>query len=112
MSTPEPQIHPADQHEPVASEAGKATRRFVGRRRAEASRSDSSADPNGLIKISQPAKAASRVLQTIPLEILENVELNESLKALPSHYNFEVHKTVRKGVAEVLAWTVLIIAVA
>ncbi len=30
----------------------------------------------------------------IPEEILNNAQLNEAAKILPSHYNFEIHKTI------------------
>jgi 2-(3-amino-3-carboxypropyl)histidine synthase len=43
-----------------------------------------------------PATGASFKLKTnsIPTEILENHDLNEAIKALPSNYNFEIHKTI------------------
>lgn len=34
------------------------------------------------------------VRQQVPADILENQLLNEAVKALPSNYNFEIHKTV------------------
>lgn len=30
----------------------------------------------------------------IPDEILKDAELNEAIKALPTNYNFEIHKTI------------------
>lgn len=33
-------------------------------------------------------------LNRIPLELLENVELNNAISRLPSNYNFEIHKTI------------------
>ncbi|KAJ1482579.1 hypothetical protein T484DRAFT_1803466, partial [Baffinella frigidus] len=37
----------------------------------------------------------SRVVNTIPDEIVHDAALNEAIAgALPAHYNFEVHKTV------------------
>lgn len=35
-----------------------------------------------------------RVMTQIPKEILEDKDLNEAIKLLPSNYNFEIHKTV------------------
>ncbi|XP_014248416.1 2-(3-amino-3-carboxypropyl)histidine synthase subunit 1 [Cimex lectularius] len=36
----------------------------------------------------------TKTLNKIPDDILNNFDLNESIKSLPSNYNFEVHKTV------------------
>nr|XP_023832987.1 2-(3-amino-3-carboxypropyl)histidine synthase subunit 1-like [Salvelinus alpinus] len=35
-----------------------------------------------------------RVANQIPDEILQDPELQEAIRALPSNYNFEIHKTV------------------
>lgn len=35
-----------------------------------------------------------RVANQIPDEILQDLELQEAIKALPANYNFEIHKTV------------------
>lgn len=39
-------------------------------------------------------KAATRTVNKIPQDLLNNVELNEAISALPSNYNFEMHKTI------------------
>ncbi|KAL6929970.1 Diphthamide biosynthesis protein 1 [Hanseniaspora valbyensis] len=39
-------------------------------------------------------RPAGHLLNQIPKEILENEELNEAIKLLPSNYNFEIHKTI------------------
>lgn len=39
-------------------------------------------------------KGATRVVNKIPLEILNNAELNAAISALPTNYNFELHKTI------------------
>jgi 2-(3-amino-3-carboxypropyl)histidine synthase len=42
----------------------------------------------------------------VPLDILNDAKLNESIKVLPSNYSFEIHKTihhVRKNNAELVA---------
>lgn len=36
----------------------------------------------------------TRTLNKIPAEILNDVQLNAAIEALPSNYNFEIHKTV------------------
>lgn len=44
-------------------------------------------------KLLNQVRNESFIIQ-IPLEILENRELNEAIKVLPSNYNFEIHKTI------------------
>uniref|UniRef100_A0A096MAV3 2-(3-amino-3-carboxypropyl)histidine synthase subunit 1 n=1 Tax=Poecilia formosa TaxID=48698 RepID=A0A096MAV3_POEFO len=41
-----------------------------------------------------PARGPRRVANQIPDEILQDPELQEAIKVLPSNYNFEIHKTV------------------
>lgn len=38
--------------------------------------------------------AGARALNKIPPEILNDVKLNQAIAALPSNYNFEIHKTI------------------
>lgn len=57
-------------------------RRFVGRPKQEG-------DNNTLVK-----RNVRRALNQIPQDILEDKELNEAMKLLPSNYNFEIPKTV------------------
>jgi hypothetical protein len=74
----------------------KPVRRFVGRRRADAAKAGTTSENScDLVGLDPPSKPKSKVFQAIPTEILENEELNKDLKALPAHYNFEIHKTVR-----------------
>lgn len=40
------------------------------------------------------SRVISRLINQIPDEILNNEQLNEAIKLLPSNYNFEIHKTV------------------
>lgn len=70
--------------------AAKPRKRFVG----------SKAGP------SPKALASSAISHQIPKEILQDVQLNNAIKALPSNYSFEIHKTihhVRKNKATVVA---------
>jgi 2-(3-amino-3-carboxypropyl)histidine synthase len=80
------------------SSSEKTGRRFVGRRRADAAKAGSTlengTDSCDLVGQNPPFKPKNKVFQAIPTEILENEELNKDLKALPAHYNFEIHKTV------------------
>jgi len=64
---------------PQKSSASKPKKRFVGS------------------KSKSPKQFASSqaLVNQLPLEILENVELNECIKSsLPSNYSFEIHKTI------------------
>lgn len=52
-------------------------------------------EPQTETKRTEKPSAASRVVNQIPTDILENKELNEMIaRALPLHYNFEIHKTL------------------
>lgn len=59
-------------------------RRFVGRK---------TGDAKSLVKTNR-SKIISRVMNQIPEDILNDKDLNESIRLLPSNYNFEIHKTV------------------
>lgn len=59
-------------------------RRFVGRKAGATT-------ANGLVRT---PKSIGRALNQIPAEILNDAELNDAIKLLPSNYNFEVHKCV------------------
>jgi hypothetical protein len=82
----------------AAAPAGKGPRRFVGRRRAMQQRESvggGSGDAEQALQLGRAGGARSRVVNAIPDEILNDVELNAAISAaLPAHYNFEVHKTV------------------
>jgi 2-(3-amino-3-carboxypropyl)histidine synthase len=87
---------------PAASASSeKPVRRFVGRRRADAAKAgialENGTNSCDLIGQDPPLKPKNKIFQAIPTEILDNEELNKDLKALPTHYNFEIHKTVRHG---------------
>lgn len=75
---------------PKASNASKPRRRFVGS------------------KSSTPSKPGVAYIPTnqIPLDILQDSQLNAVIKQLPSNYSFEIHKTihhVRKNNASMVA---------
>jgi len=51
-------------------------------------------------------RTAALIAHQIPLEILDDPELNVAIKQLPSNYSFEIHKTihhVRKNNAKMVA---------
>ena len=71
--------------------ASKPRKRFVGTK---------SAAP------SKPGVFNAYIANQIPADILQNTELNEAIKLLPSNYSFEIHKTihhVRKNNANMVA---------
>lgn len=43
---------------------------------------------------SRVRRPGTHLLNQIPKEILENEDLNNAIKLLPSNYNFEIHKTI------------------
>ena len=61
-----------------STNASKPRKRFVGSK---------SATP------SKPG-VSSVVANQIPLDILQDTQLNAAIKALPSNYSFEIHKTI------------------
>ncbi|ESK97467.1 diphthamide biosynthesis protein 1 [Moniliophthora roreri MCA 2997] len=67
----------SDNGSPSAN-ASKPRRRFIG------------------TKSKKPLSSAApvQIRNQIPQEILEDVELNEAIKLLPSNYSFEIHKTI------------------
>ncbi|KAG7928204.1 hypothetical protein KL925_001504 [Ogataea polymorpha] len=62
-------------------------RRFVGSREQDEKCGRSAV-------IIRAKKGASRLINQIPQEILDDEELNEAARLLPSNYNFEIHKTI------------------
>ncbi|KAG7891560.1 hypothetical protein KL936_001503 [Ogataea polymorpha] len=62
-------------------------RRFVGSREQDEKCGRSAV-------IIRAKKGASRLINQIPQEILDDEELKEAARLLPSNYNFEIHKTV------------------
>lgn len=72
------------------SSASKPRKRFVGSKSAGPSK----------------AGTSSVVANQIPAEILQDAQLNAAIKALPSNYSFEIHKTihhVRKNNSKMVA---------
>lgn len=45
--------------------------------------------------VAQPRKSA-RALNQVPLEILEDPEINDAIALLPPNYSFEIHKTINR----------------
>ena len=81
----------------TATEAAQAQSqrrgRFVGRRSARARAAgdvDGRAGAGGSLATERSRRPATQV----PDEITENTELNQAVCAIPSHYNFELHKTI------------------
>lgn len=62
----------------ASSSAAKPRKRFVGSKSATPTKAGSS----------------SVVANQIPQEILQDVQINAAIKALPSNYSFEIHKTI------------------
>lgn len=75
-------------------------RRFVGSRNLNGKGTTtkrSTDDENATEVVHKPRSktaASRRTITHIPDEILEDEELNEAVKLLPSNYNFELHKTI------------------
>ena len=66
-------------------------RRFVGKKPQNITIKDGE---QPLTKTINPARHIGRVMNQIPDDILNDKELNEAIKLLPSNYNFEIHKTI------------------
>ena len=74
----------------TSSTAAKPRKRFVGSRAGPSSKT----------------LASSVISHQIPQDILQDVQLNNAIKSLPSNYSFEIHKTihhVRKNKATMVA---------
>lgn len=71
----------------AAGETGaeKPRRRFVGRKTTEGLKTS---------LVPTAKRHVGRVLNQIPQDILDDKDLNEAIKLLPSNYNFEIHKCV------------------
>lgn len=61
------------------------SRRFVGRKERT--------EGNGAV-VQRVKRHVGRVVNQIPQDILEDKELQEAIRLLPSNYNFEIHKCV------------------
>lgn len=64
-------------------------RKFIGKRTDAAT-----GDKASLVRVGNKSRHVGRVMNQIPDEILNDSDLNEAIKLLPSNYNFEIHKTV------------------
>lgn len=63
-------------------------RKFIGKRLSV------KGDEASLVKSANKTRHVGRVMNQIPQEILNDKDLNEAIRLLPSNYNFEIHKTV------------------
>lgn len=70
-----------------------AKRRFVGRKPNTNTDIRATAEDQPLVK-SSIKRHIGRAVNQIPDDILNDKDLNEAIKLLPSNYNFEIHKTV------------------
>ncbi|KAI9888532.1 MAG: Diphthamide biosynthesis protein 1 [Vezdaea aestivalis] len=72
-------------------------RRFVGRKRAEATQANgetTSEDALG-VQISAPRRRP-RALNQVPAEIQDDPDINEAISLLPPNYSFEIPKTIHR----------------
>ncbi|AAS51691.1 ADL229Wp [Eremothecium gossypii ATCC 10895] len=75
----------------------KPRRRFVGVSRGEnkvSTKQVSGDEAKELVRSAKSNTGARRAINQIPDEILNDENLQEAIKLLPSNYNFEIHKTV------------------
>lgn len=61
---------------------------------AACSRDKEATSCTSLVRTKKNSNEMGKMLNQIPEDILNNVELNEMIAALPANYNFEIHKTV------------------
>jgi len=96
---------------PTATKSGSVTlkRRFVGKKKIAAAASSETITESTSKDIVPSEKKTTTTTgvkvfgrglamaaQQIPDEILNDVELNNALKVLPSNYNFEIYKTIHR----------------
>ncbi|KAI5453177.1 Diphthamide biosynthesis protein 1 [Naganishia albida] len=90
ITSPPPATDTVTSGPPSASDAAPATvkprKRFVG----------SSSRPTAKKGEGKTRPVPRRVANLIPDEILNDKDLNEAMKGLPSNYSFEIHKTVHQ----------------
>ncbi|SCU90966.1 LAMI_0E04236g1_1 [Lachancea mirantina] len=72
----------------------KPRRRFVGVKKEPEKSVENGGNNGKLVRKIRPRINVKRAINQIPDEILNDNELNEATKLLPSNYNFEIHKTV------------------
>lgn len=85
----------------TVAKASHPRKRFTGQR---ASSKINGGVSDGSVALTKANKSFTG--NSIPLEILQDPALNESIQRLPSHYNFEIHKSVwqiRKAGAKTVA---------
>ncbi|KAL4435678.1 hypothetical protein ABPG74_018229 [Tetrahymena malaccensis] len=63
----------------------------MAEQKQQGQQAEQNAEELSIKQVKQPIK---RFINQIPPEILDNQLLNEAIKILPSHYNFEIHKSV------------------
>ncbi|KAK6457107.1 putative diphthamide synthesis protein-domain-containing protein [Scheffersomyces xylosifermentans] len=80
----------------IVEEKKKAPRRrFIGKRpTGDGVNGAVIGDGSALVTTANKTKHLGRVMNQIPDDILNDKDLNEAIKLLPSNYNFEIHKTV------------------
>ncbi|KAI0438694.1 putative diphthamide synthesis protein-domain-containing protein [Xylaria telfairii] len=89
------EAHAPPPPEPAVKQPRK---RFVGRRTAARNAGAGQADGDGdggAIQVSQ-ARRPPRLLNQVPPEILDDVELKEAITLLPANYSFEIPKTIHR----------------
>ncbi|KAG8531179.1 Diphthamide biosynthesis protein 1 [Bacidia gigantensis] len=88
QSTPEP-----------SAKSRQPKRRIIGRKAAaeqtEQPLNRQTIESSGSIQAAQPRKTR-RIINQVPEDILNDVEINEAIALLPSNYSFEIHKTIHR----------------
>ncbi|KAK6359417.1 Diphthamide biosynthesis protein 1 [Orbilia brochopaga] len=84
----------SDLHPEPAAAPRQPRRRFIGKRTAEANKTDVASEASVEDAIQVAPRSRARAAAQIPSEILNDAELNAAIALLPSNYNFELHKTV------------------
>ncbi|KAL8869797.1 MAG: hypothetical protein Q9174_004001 [Haloplaca sp. 1 TL-2023] len=75
-------------------------KKFIGRKAAAAiaqrkTEAGGHVEDSNAIQVATPRRAP-RVLNQIPLDILNNTDINDAIALLPSNYAFEIHKTIHR----------------
>lgn len=77
----------------MSEQEKKPKRRFVGIKKS-AEGNGTSGSTTELVKKNRPKTNVRHAINQVPPEVLNDEELNNAIKLLPSNYNFELHKTV------------------
>ncbi|CAG8844523.1 27598_t:CDS:2, partial [Racocetra persica] len=75
----------------------KPRKRFIGKAAATKKKQEDVETSNiedTAIAVVDKTKKSNRIVNQIPLEILNDPLLSKAIEQLPSNYNFEIHKTV------------------